>query len=105
MNCGMNNCTSVFQGNNYDFQENLESKEFVARLAYLLTSLKLQTHFNMSFQGSNGTLSEKLEAFVRKLALWIENVKNKKYAVFKLFISVRTNLIMNFLKKFSEEIF
>ena len=34
----------------------------------------------MSFQGSNGTLSEfisKLKAFVRKLALWVENVKNK----------------------------
>ena len=41
----------------------------------------------MSFQGPNGTLSEyisKLEAFLRKLTLWMENMKNKKYAMFKL---------------------
>ena len=45
----------------------------------------------MSIQGPNGTLSEyilKLKAFLRKLTLWMENVKNKKYAMFKLLISV-----------------
>ena len=34
----------------------------------------------MSFQGTNGTLPK----YISKLALWIENVKNKKYAMFKL---------------------
>ena len=54
--------------------------KFVARLAYLSDIFEVLNNFNMSFQGSNGTLSElisKLKAFVRKLALWIENVKNK----------------------------
>ena len=54
----------------------------------------------MSFQGLNETLSEKLEAFVRKLALWIENVNNKKYATFRLHISVEDKPN----DKFSEEI-
>ena len=38
----------------------------------------------MSFQGTNGTLLK----YISKLALWIENAKNKKYAMFKLLTSV-----------------
>ena len=56
------------------------SKEFVARLVYLSDIFEVLNNFNLSFQGSNGTSSEfisKLKAFVRKLALWIENLKNK----------------------------
>ena len=58
----------------------------------------------MSFQGPNGTLSEKiskLEAFVRKLALWVEKVKNKRYGMFKLFTSVEDKPN----EEFSKEIF
>ena len=54
---------------NHDFQEDLESKEFAARLAYLSEIFEVLNNFNMSFQGPNGTLSEyisKLEAFVHK---------------------------------------
>ena len=57
----------------------------------------------MSFQGPNGTLSEyisKLEAFICKLALYIENMKNKRYKMFKLLTSVED--IPN--DEFSEEI-
>ena len=54
----------------------------------------------MSFQGPYGTLSEKLKAFVRKLALWIENVNNKKYAMLKFHISVEDKSN----DEFSEEI-
>ena len=45
----------------------------------------------MSFQGPNDTLSEyisKLKAFPCKLTLWMENMKNKKYVMFKLLTSV-----------------
>ena len=38
----------------------------------------------MLFQGTNGTLPK----YISKLALWIENVKNKMYAMFKLLTSV-----------------
>ena len=57
----------------------------------------------MSFQGPNKTLSEyisKLETFVRKLAPWLENVKNKKYAMFKLLALVENKPN----DEFSEEI-
>ena len=61
-----------FREKNHDFQADLESKEFLARLAYLFDIFEVLNNFNMSFQGSNGTLSEyisKLEAFLRKLTL------------------------------------
>ena len=75
-----------FKEKNHNFQADLESKEFVARLAYLSDIFEVPNNFNMSFQGPNKTLSDyisKLETFVPKLAPWIENVKNKKYAMFK----------------------
>ena len=56
----------------------------------------------MSFQNPNGILPEyisKLEAFVRKLALWIENVKNINTQCSDLSPRLKTNLIMNFLNK------
>ena len=80
-----------FRKKNDYFQADLESKEFLARLAYLSDIFEVLNNFNMSFQGPNGTLTEyisKLEAFLRQLTLWMENVKNKKYAMFKLLTSV-----------------
>ena len=56
----------------------------------------------MSFQGSNGTLSQfisKLKPFVRKLALWIKNVKNKVDNV-----QILTSVEDKPNDKFSEEI-
>ena len=85
-----------FREKNYDFQADLESKEFVARLAYLSDIFEVLNNFDMSFQGSNGTFPE----YISKLALWIENVKNKKYAMFKLLTSVEDKM-MNFQKKLS----
>ena len=85
-----------FREKNYDFQTDLESKEFVARLVYLSDIFEVLNNFNMSFQGTNRTLPE----FISKLALWIENAKNKKYAMFKLLTSVEDKLN----DEFSEEI-
>ena len=62
---------------NDDFQADLESKEFLATLAYLSDIFEALNNFNMSFQGPNGILSEyilKLEAFLCKLTLWMENL-------------------------------
>ena len=70
-----------FRKKNYDFQADLESKEFLARLAYLSDVFEVLNNFSISFQGPNGTLSEyisKLEAFLCKLTLSMENVKNRK---------------------------
>ena len=92
-----------FKENNHNFQADLESKKFVARLAYLSDTFEVPNNFIMSLQGPNKTLSEyisKLEAFVRKLAVWIENVKNKKYAMFKLLALVENKIN----EEFSEEI-
>ena len=84
-----------FRKKNYDFQADLESKEFVTRLTYLSDIFEVLNNFNMSFQGTNGTLLE----YISKLALWIENMKNKKYAMLKLLTSVEDKPN----DKFSEE--
>ena len=92
-----------FREKNHDFQADLESKEFLARLADLSDIFEVLNNFNMSFPGTNGILSEyisKLEAFLRKLTLWMENAKNKKYAMFKLLTSVEDKSN----DEFSEEI-
>ena len=52
----------------------------------------------MSFQGTNRTLPK----YNSKLALWIENVKNKKCAMFKLLTSVEDK--PNTCNEFSENI-
>ena len=92
-----------FRKKNHEFQADLESKEFLARLAYLSNIFEVLNNFSMSIQGPNGTLSEyisKQEAFLSKLTLWLEDVKNKKYAMFKLLTSVENKPN----DEFSEEI-
>ena len=92
-----------FRKMNHDFEADIETKEFLARLAYLSDIFEVLNNFSMSFQGPNGTLSEyisKLEAFLRQLTPWMENVKNKKYAMFKLLTSVENKPN----DEFSEEI-
>ena len=42
---------------NHDFQADLESKKFVARLAYLSNIFEIQNNFNV-IQSPNGTSSE-----------------------------------------------
>ena len=43
-------------GTNYFNFSDFESKEFLVRLAYLSDIFEVLNNFNMSFQGSNGTL-------------------------------------------------
>ena len=80
-----------FREKNHDFQADLEIKGFVTRLAYLTDIFEVLNNFNLSFQGSKQTVTEsisKLEAFVHKLDLWVENIKNKTYGMYKFLASV-----------------
>ena len=59
-----------FKEKNHDFQNDLESKDFFTRLAYLSDIFKVLNNFNLSFQGPNLTVTDfilKLRAFIRKL--------------------------------------
>ncbi|XP_076806381.1 zinc finger BED domain-containing protein 5-like [Clavelina lepadiformis] len=72
---------------NHDFQTDLESKEYILRLAYLADIFEVLNNFNLWLQGPNRTVTEfisKLGAFVRKLDLWIKNVENNSYGMFKV---------------------
>ena len=67
----------------------------MARLAYLSDIFEVLNNFDISFQGTNGTLPE----YISNLALWIKNVKNKKYAMFKLLTSVEDKPNDEFLEE------
>ena len=80
---------------NHDFQNDLESKDFLTRLAYLSDISEVLNNFNLSFQGPNLTVTEfilKLRALIpNKLDLWTENVSNQGYGMFECFTSVEKN--------------
>ena len=83
-----------FKEKNHDFQKDLESKDFLTRLAYLSDIFEVLNNFNLSFQGPNLTVTEfisKLRALIRKLDLWTENVSNQSYGMFKCLTSVEKN--------------
>ena len=83
-----------FKEKNYDFQNDLESKDFLTRLAYLSDIFQVLNNFNLSFQGPNLTVTEfisKLRALICKLDLWAKNVNNQSYRMFKCLTSVEKN--------------
>ena len=51
-----------FKEKNHDFQNDLESKRFSYRLAYLSDIFEVLNNFNLSFQGSNLTVRVHFEA-------------------------------------------
>ena len=59
-----------FRKKNHDFWADLESKEFVARLAYLSDIFEVLNNFNMSFQSPNGTSSEYASSWNRSSVSW-----------------------------------
>ena len=83
-----------FKKKNHDFQNDLESKDFLTRLAYLSDIFEVLNNFNLSFQGPNLTVTEfilKLRALIRKLGLWAKNVNNQSYGMFKCLTSIEKN--------------
>ena len=80
--------------NNHDFQNELESKGFLTRSAYLSDIFAVLNNFNLSFQGPNLTVTEfilKLRALICKLDLWEKNVNNQSYGMFKCLTSAEKN--------------
>ena len=83
-----------FKEKNHDFQNDLDRKDFLTRLAYLSDIFEVLKNFNLSFQGPNLTVTEfisKLRALICKLDLWAKNVKNQSYGMFKCLTSVEKN--------------
>ena len=83
-----------FKAKNHNFQNDLGSKDFLIRLAYLSDIFEVLNNFNQTFQGLNLTVTEfilKLRALICKLDLWVENVNNQRYGMFKNLTSVEKN--------------
>lgn len=77
----------------HDFKKDLEDGEFISRLAYLSDIFGALNHVNLSFQGPNCTVTEfisKLGAFIRKLDLWMNNVESKRYGMFELLTTLKS---------------
>ena len=63
------------------------------RLAYLSDVFEALKNINLVFQGPNSSISDlipKLEAFIRKLEIWIDYVESKQYGMFKFLSSLQS---------------
>lgn len=77
----------------HDFQKDLKGEEIISRLAYMSDILGALIHFNLSYQGPNGAVTEfisNLGVFVRKLDLWMKNVESKRYGMFELLTTLES---------------
>ena len=71
---------TFFKEKNHEFKDDLENDEFLSRLAYLSDIFQALNLINLSFQGSNSNTAvfiSKLEAFIRKLDVWIKKCKEQ----------------------------
>ena len=81
-----------FREKNSEFEKDLESDEFLLKLAYLSDIFETLNNKNLLFQGPNSSISDfisKLEAFIRKLEIWINNLGSKQFGMFKLLTSLQ----------------
>ena len=81
-----------FREKNSEFEKDLESDEFFLKLAYLSDIFEALNNMNLFFQGPNSSISDfvsKLEAFIRKLEIWINNLGSKQFGMFKLLTSLQ----------------
>ena len=76
--------------------------KFGLRQAYLSHIFGFVKHINMFFQGSNSIIAyfvPKLQAFLRKLDLWITNIEAKPCHMFKNFFHFKT--MKSYFEKFA----
>ena len=81
-----------FREKNSKFEKDLESDEFLLKLAYLSVIFEAFNSMNLFFQGPNSSISNfisELEAFIRKLEIWINNLGSKQFGMFKLLTSLQ----------------
>ena len=79
-----------FREKNSEFEKDLESKGFLLKLAYLCDIFEALNNMNLFFQGPNSSISDfisKLETFIRKLEIWINNLGSKQFGMLKLLTS------------------
>jgi len=70
-------------------------------LAYLSDIFEALDNMNLFFQGPNSFIPDfisKLEAFVRKLDIWMKNVDGRHFGMFKLHPLFQDNLLKNCVK-------
>ena len=96
-----------FQQKDYDFQNNLEDKEFIAGLGYFSDSFEGFNHLNLSFEGQNCIVVDfisKLGAFLRKLKLWRKNMDNKRYGMFKFLSALEVEVSDDFSQEITQHL-
>lgn len=77
---------------NSNFKNDFENEEFISRLAYMSDIFETLNNITLFFEGPNSSISDfisKLEAFIRKLDIWMKNMENKQYGMFRLLTSLQ----------------
>ncbi|XP_073711484.1 SCAN domain-containing protein 3-like [Misgurnus anguillicaudatus] len=76
------------------FAHHYANAQFTAKLAYLCDIFSLLNQLNVSLQGRNSNIffvADKVEAFKRKLALWIKRTQEKRMDMFPLLSDILEN--------------
>ena len=70
---------------NSDLVCHFHEKSWLLKLCYLSDVLEKLNQFNLSLQGENNnifTLKSKIEAFIKKLNIWIQKAQNDSFEMF-----------------------
>ena len=97
-----NELLAFFREKNSDFKNDLESKAFVLMLTYVSDIYEALNNMNFFFQGPNSFIPDfisKLEAFIRKLDIWMKNVDSRQFGMFNFYPLFQDNLLKNCVKK------
>ena len=69
-------------GNNSDLVKHFQNENWLYKLSYLSDTLDKLNDLNISLQGENTnvlTLTSKIQAFLKKINVWLMNVKSNSY--------------------------
>ncbi|XP_077065697.1 SCAN domain-containing protein 3-like [Siphateles boraxobius] len=89
-----NEVLSFLTERNSPFAHYYANAQFTAKLAYLCDIFSLLNQLNISLQGRNSNIffvADKVQAFKRKLALWIKRAQEKRMDMFPLLSDILEN--------------
>ena len=87
------------KGNYSDLVKHFQNEDLLSKLSYLLDTLDKLNDLNISLQGENAsvlTLTSKIQAFLKKINVWLMNVKSNSYEMFPCLEEFITESELNF---------
>ena len=87
------------KGNYSDLVKHFQNENWLSKLSYLSDTLDKLNDLNISLQGENTnvlTLTSKTHSFLKKINVWLMNVKSNSYEMFPCLEKLITENELNF---------